>query len=136
MNSKKTFSLKNLQKEIVNLKKQKKKVVFTNGCFDLIHAGHVRYLTEARNLGDALVVAGGVAANGAIRARLGELAADKKARLIAPPVALCTDNAAMIAWAGVERLKLDLTDGLDFAPRPRWPLDPDAPAAIYAGVKA
>jgi len=83
-----------------------------------------------------LVVAGGVAANGAIRARLGELAADKKARLIAPPVALCTDNAAMIAWAGVERLKLGLTDGLDFRPRPRWPLDPTAPAAIYAGVKA
>ncbi len=84
----------------------------------------------------ALVVAGGVAANGVIRARLGELAAEKKARLIAPPAALCTDNAAMIAWAGVERLKLGLTDGLDFRPRPRWPLDPTAPAAIYAGVKA
>ncbi|HEC90883.1 MAG TPA: tRNA (adenosine(37)-N6)-threonylcarbamoyltransferase complex transferase subunit TsaD [Alphaproteobacteria bacterium] len=75
-----------------------------------------------------LAVVGGVAANGAIRARLGELAANEGARLIAPPVALCTDNAAMIAWAGVERLKLGLTDGLDFAPRPRWPLDPNPPS--------
>jgi N6-L-threonylcarbamoyladenine synthase len=46
--------------------------------------------------------------------------------LIAPPPRLCTDNAAMIAWAGVERLRLGLTDGLDFAPLPRWPLDPGA----------
>ena len=83
-----------------------------------------------------LVVAGGVAANGAIRARLGQLAAKEKARLIPPPVALCTHNAVMIACAGVERLKLALTDGLDFAPRPRWPLDPDAPKAPYAGIKA
>jgi N6-L-threonylcarbamoyladenine synthase len=57
-------------------------------------------------------------------------------RLVAPPVRLCTDNAVMIAWAGVERLGLGLTDGLDFAPRPRWPLDPDAPPAVGAGVKA
>jgi N6-L-threonylcarbamoyladenine synthase len=49
---------------------------------------------------------------------------------------LCTDNGAMIAWAGIERLRLGLTDGLDFRPRPRWPLDPDAPPAIGAGVKA
>ncbi len=83
-----------------------------------------------------VVIAGGVAANGAIRARLGRLAAGEGARLIAPPVSLCTDNAAMIAWAGVERLKLGLTDGLDFAPRPRWPLDPGAVPAPYAGVKA
>ncbi|MEC4678109.1 MAG: D-glycero-beta-D-manno-heptose 1-phosphate adenylyltransferase [Nitrospirota bacterium] len=57
MKSKKNLNLKTLQKEIANLKKQEKKVVFTNGCFDLIHAGHVRYLTEARNLGEVLVVA-------------------------------------------------------------------------------
>jgi N6-L-threonylcarbamoyladenine synthase len=49
---------------------------------------------------------------------------------------LCTDNGAMIAWAGLERLRLGLVDGLDFAPRPRWPLDPDAPPAAFAGVKA
>jgi tRNA N6-adenosine threonylcarbamoyltransferase len=70
-----------------------------------------------------LVVAGGVAANQALRARLAEAAADAGTRMIAPPPWLCTDNAAMIAWAGLERLGLGLTDGLDFAPRPRWPLE-------------
>jgi N6-L-threonylcarbamoyladenine synthase len=83
-----------------------------------------------------LVIAGGVAANGALRARLAALADKRGVRLVAPPLALCTDNAAMIAWAGVERLRLGLTDALDFAPRPRWPLDPDAPRAVGAGVKA
>ncbi len=86
--------------------------------------------------GDTLVVAGGVAANEAIRARLSRLADENRMRLVAPPPKLCTDNAAMIAWAGVERLKLGLIDGLDFAPRPRWPLDPTAPKAPGAGVKA
>jgi N6-L-threonylcarbamoyladenine synthase len=68
-------------------------------------------------------VAGGVAANGYLRARLDEVAAASGAALIAPPPRLCTDNAAMIAWAGVERLRAGLTDPLDFAPRPRWPLE-------------
>ena len=70
-----------------------------------------------------LVIAGGVAANGALRARLTEVAESAGSRLVAPPPKLCTDNAAMIAWAGLERLRLGLTDGLDFAPRPRWPLE-------------
>jgi N6-L-threonylcarbamoyladenine synthase len=70
-----------------------------------------------------LVVAGGVAANKSLRARLEEVAAAAGSRLVAPPPALCTDNAAMIAWAGVERLALGLTDPLDFAARPRWPLE-------------
>lgn len=74
----------------------------------------------------ALVVAGGVAANAALRARLEQAAAEGGLPLVAPPVRYCTDNAAMIAWAGVERLRLGLTDRLDFAPRPRWPLDPTA----------
>jgi N6-L-threonylcarbamoyladenine synthase len=87
-----------------------------------------------------LVVAGGVAANQHLRTRLAELAAAHDARLVAPPPALCTDNAAMIAWAGIERLRLALVDGLDVAPRPRWPLDPAARAVIGsqgvgAGVK-
>ena len=73
-----------------------------------------------------LVVAGGVAANVYLRGRLEELAASHGARLVAPPVGLCTDNGAMIAWAGIERLRLGLADALDFAPRPRWPLDPAA----------
>ncbi|MGE0119398.1 MAG: tRNA (adenosine(37)-N6)-threonylcarbamoyltransferase complex transferase subunit TsaD [Dongiaceae bacterium] len=84
----------------------------------------------------ALVVAGGVAANGAIRARLQEVATAADLRLTVPPPRLCTDNAAMIAWAGIERLRRGYRDGLDFAPRPRWPLDPAAPKAIGAGIKA
>jgi N6-L-threonylcarbamoyladenine synthase len=86
--------------------------------------------------GRTLVAAGGVAANAALRQRLAATAAEAGFAFLAPPQQLCTDNAAMIAWAGIERLKLGLTDGLDFAPRPRWPLDPDAPKAIGAGVKA
>ncbi|PIW26430.1 MAG: tRNA (adenosine(37)-N6)-threonylcarbamoyltransferase complex transferase subunit TsaD [Rhodospirillales bacterium CG15_BIG_FIL_POST_REV_8_21_14_020_66_15] len=90
----------------------------------------------AHPAGRTLVVAGGVAANQAIRARLQVLAADRGLAFAAPAPALCTDNGAMVAWAGVERLRLGLTDGLDFRPRPRWPLDPDAPKAAGAGVKA
>ncbi|MEQ8357556.1 MAG: tRNA (adenosine(37)-N6)-threonylcarbamoyltransferase complex transferase subunit TsaD [Kiloniellaceae bacterium] len=70
-----------------------------------------------------LVVAGGVAANRFLRARLEQVAGAAGSRLVAPPIQLCTDNAAMIAWAGVERLGLGLTDPLDFAARPRWPLE-------------
>lgn len=86
--------------------------------------------------GDTLVVGGGVAANQALRARLEKLADQRGFRFLAPPQRLCTDNGAMIAWAGIERLRLGLTDTLDFAPRPRWPLDPTAPKSIGAGVKA
>lgn len=85
---------------------------------------------------NALVVAGGVAANKAIRAALEALAADHGLPFIAPPLALCTDNAAMIAWAGLERLELGQSDPLDVAARPRWPLDPDAEVVRGAGVKA
>ena len=84
----------------------------------------------------ALVVAGGVAANGAIRAALTDLAAARGLKFVAPPGWLCTDNAAMIAWAGAERLAAGLTDGFDAPARPRWPLDPDALPARGAGVKA
>jgi N6-L-threonylcarbamoyladenine synthase len=84
----------------------------------------------------ALVVAGGVAANGAIRTMLTDFAAAKGMRFVAPPLWLCTDNGAMIAWAGAERFAAGLTDGLDFVARPRWPLDPNAALARGAGVKA
>ncbi len=77
----------------------------------------------------ALVVAGGVAANRHLRTRLGELCAQRQTRLIAPPSELCTDNAAMIAWAGIEHVRRGAADGLDFAPRPRWPLDEGKNAA-------
>jgi N6-L-threonylcarbamoyladenine synthase len=83
-----------------------------------------------------LVVAGGVAANGAIRSALEALASRHEMGFVAPPLWLCTDNAAMIGWAGAERFALGLTDPLDIAARPRWPLDPAAEAARGAGVKA
>ncbi|MEP3051036.1 MAG: tRNA (adenosine(37)-N6)-threonylcarbamoyltransferase complex transferase subunit TsaD [Erythrobacter sp.] len=84
----------------------------------------------------ALVVAGGVAANQAVRSALKSLAERNGMRFAAPPLALCTDNAAMIAWAGCERLPLQQFDNLDFCARPRWPLDPEAEAVRGAGVKA
>ena len=93
-------------------------------------------LGEGLGRAGALVVAGGVAANAAIRGALEALAAARGLRFVAPPVALCTDNAAMIAWAGVERFAAGYSDPLDVAARPRWPLDPEASPARGAGVKA
>lgn len=84
----------------------------------------------------ALVVAGGVAANGPVRAALQALADEAGLAFVAPPGWLCTDNAAMIAWAGAERFAAGLTDPLDVAARPRWPLDPSAEVVRGAGVKA
>ena len=84
----------------------------------------------------ALVVAGGVAANRSVRAALETLAAAHGLPFVAPPLWLCTDNAAMIAWAGLERFAAGFRDGLDVAARPRWPLDPDAETVRGAGVKA
>jgi N6-L-threonylcarbamoyladenine synthase len=75
------------------------------------------------------VVAGGVAANGAIRSRLTRTAQDHGFSFNAPPLVYCTDNAAMIALAGAERLALGLSDPLDAPARPRWPLDAAAAAA-------
>ncbi len=72
---------------------------------------------------ERLVIAGGVAANLALRERLRDEAAQYGATLIAPPPALCTDNAAMVAWAGLERFQAGQRDRLDVSPRPRWPLD-------------
>jgi N6-L-threonylcarbamoyladenine synthase len=69
-----------------------------------------------------LVVAGGVAANGPIRRGLTRLATEVGLRLVAPPVALCGDNGAMIAWAGLERFRLGLVDDMTAIARPRWPL--------------
>jgi N6-L-threonylcarbamoyladenine synthase len=84
----------------------------------------------------AFVVAGGVAANARLRADLAKLAAERGMAFHVAPVALCGDNAAMVAWAGAERLARGLVDGFDAPVRPRWPLDPDAAPAIGAGVKA
>ena len=82
-----------------------------------------RFRAELPEAAPQLVVAGGVAANRSIAAALAVVAAETDARLVVPPVALCTDNGAMVAWAGAERLALGAADGLDVAARPRWPLD-------------
>lgn len=82
----------------------------------------------------SLVLAGGVAANAELRSALAILAEKRKFRIIVPPAELCTDNAAMVAWTGIERLEAGLTDSLDFAARPRWPLDATA-AAFGGGAK-
>ncbi len=87
--------------------------------YDLAHGGRDR----------RLVAAGGVAANGAVRATLQDLAAGRGFSFSVPPLAYCTDNAAMIALAGAERLALGLTDPLTVAARPRWPLDEAAALA-------
>lgn len=95
-----------------------------------------RALSAIDDTPTALVVAGGVAANRTIRAALEGLAAEHDLRFVAPPLWLCTDNAAMIGWAGAERFAAGFTDPLDVAARPRWPLDPTAEKARGAGVKA
>ena len=82
-----------------------------------------------------LVIAGGVAANTRLRHGLDEAARETGARLVAPPIHLCTDNAAMIAWAGAERFALGLVDPLDVSPRPRWPLDGTAKPMLGEGRK-
>ena len=89
---------------------------------DRLRAG-LRMFRERLGTPTALVAAGGVAANQAIRKALHRVAFEAGTVLVAPPAALCTDNGAMIAWAGAERLALGLTDPLDVAPRARWPLE-------------
>jgi N6-L-threonylcarbamoyladenine synthase len=90
---------------------------------DRLRAG-LRLFRERFGGPTALVVAGGVAVNQSIRRALNRVAGEQGTVLVAPPPDLCTDNGAMIAWAGCERLALGLTDTLDVAPRARWPLDP------------
>lgn len=83
----------------------------------------------------ALAVAGGVAANKAIRARLETVCEKAGTPFLAPPLRLCTDNAAMIAWAGIERLQAGIAPSTEFLARPRWPLDDTAPALLGSGKK-
>jgi N6-L-threonylcarbamoyladenine synthase len=86
-------------------------------------AAHAMEMMRERFVADLIVVAGGVASNASIRAGLAEAAQLRGFRLIAPPVRLCSDNAVMVAWTGIERLRRGICDELDFNARPRWPLD-------------
>jgi N6-L-threonylcarbamoyladenine synthase len=97
---------------------------------DRCRAG-LRAFREKVGTSNAMVVAGGVAANGAIRRSLMRFCGETGLRLVLPPQHLCTDNGAMIAWAGLERLSLGLVDDMTFAARPRWPLDANAEAAHH-----
>jgi N6-L-threonylcarbamoyladenine synthase len=97
-----------------------------------------RALDAARDIEPGLTtltVAGGVAANSAIRARLSGVAAVAVLPFVAPPLALCTDNGAMIAWAGLERFRLGHRDDLTFSARPRWPLDEGAAPMLGSGKR-
>ena len=90
-------------------------------------------MARTRATVDVLVVAGGVAANQRLRGGLADFAAREDVRLSIPPIALCTDNAAMVAWAGAEHLARNKTSALDFAARARWPLDAEATPVIGSG---
>lgn len=93
--------------------------------------GGVRMFSEGEGRPSGLVIGGGVAANGAIRRALTRLCAESGLRFVSPPGHLCSDNGAIIAWAGLERLKRGFTSDLGFAPRPRWPLDAMASGAHH-----
>src|SRR4051794_19636252 len=89
----------------------------------VVLADRARHALDMLPGATALVVAGGVAANQGVRTALAGAAAQRGLPLVAPPIRLCTDNAVMVAWAGIERLRLGLTDEVGHAPRPRWPLE-------------
>ena len=93
------------------------------------------FLKVKQNNKNTFVIAGGVAANLTIRRNLAKLAEEKEFISIFPPINLCSDNAAMIAWAGIERFKINLIDNLEFPSKARWPLDSSAPYLKGPGLK-
>ena len=93
------------------------------------------FLRDKENIEKTFVIAGGVAANLKIRENLTKLSNEKKFTSIFPPVNLCSDNAAMIAWAGIERYKMNLIDNLEFPSKARWQLDSSAPFLKGPGLK-
>jgi len=90
---------------------------------------------ELQPTAPVFAVAGGVSANMSIRAALETISNAAGATFLAPPLALCTDNAAMIAWAGIERFRAGRRDDLSLKARPRWPLDETAPAMLGSGKR-
>jgi N6-L-threonylcarbamoyladenine synthase len=98
---------------------------------DRVRTGLARFV-ERFGRPNALVAAGGVASNRAVRHGLQRVADSAGMLMIAPPMNLCTDNGAIIAWAGAERFALGITDELDTSPRARWPLEELTPAAAPA----
>lgn len=105
---------------------------------DILREKTRRALVEYLSMNPAartFAIAGGVAANGPIRAALEQLCAETETSFVAPPLRLCTDNAAMIAYAGAERLRAGMVDDLELIARPRWPLDDRAPALLGSGKK-
>ena len=94
-----------------------------------------KFLINKKNKTNAFVIAGGVASNLSIRKNLIKLAKEKNFEPIFPSPNLCSDNAAMIAWAGIERYKIKLTDNLEFLSKARWPLDNTAPFLKGPGLK-
>ena len=93
------------------------------------------FLKNKKKNKKTFVIAGGVAANLTVRKNLTALSKEKKFDPIFPPISLCSDNAAMIAWAGIERYKINLIDNLEFPSRARWPLDSSAPFLKGPGLK-
>jgi N6-L-threonylcarbamoyladenine synthase len=107
---------------------------FQSAIADVLAEKTRRAIALAPNV-TAFAVSGGVAANKSIRAKLEAVCAKAMLPFLAPPLALCTDNAAMIAWAGIEQFRLGSWDGMDLAARPRWPLDTSSPAMLGSGKK-
>ncbi|GAB4355015.1 MAG: tRNA (adenosine(37)-N6)-threonylcarbamoyltransferase complex transferase subunit TsaD [Oricola sp.] len=107
----------------------------TDTLSDRVSRAFARYREDVSDGPAGFVVAGGVAANAAIRAALAGTCEEHGFTLHAPPLNLCSDNAVMIAWAGLEHFERGETSGTDFAPRSRWPLDEDAEALIGAGKR-
>ncbi|MPQ94242.1 tRNA (adenosine(37)-N6)-threonylcarbamoyltransferase complex transferase subunit TsaD [Thioclava sp. JE_KL1] len=111
---------------------------FQQAIADVLIEKSRRALAEYLKLAPAnpgFAVAGGVAANQAIRAGLETVSREMGAEFVAPPLKLCTDNAAMIAWAGIERFRSGAQDGMDLTARPRWPLDRSAAPLLGSGKK-
>ncbi len=102
---------------------------------DRVEHSLLRYRNEISEARSTLVVAGGVAANNQIRTALNALCERHNFEFLAPPHVLCTDNAAMIAWAGIERMANGQLSDMDAKPRPRWPLDEEAEPIIGSGKK-